>query len=141
MTRQTMRDPLVIERHYAASPEKIFSAWTDVELLTQWFGCDTDMLWDVHEWDPSPGGAIRVSLDFDTGPFEVTGKFVTVEPPTRLVYEWDVDQLVTVTIAPNADGTGSTMRLEHAGLPNAEMTEIVTAGWSSGVVQILEVLT
>jgi len=53
-------------------------------LLSQWFRCGQDKLWTVHEWDVRPGGAIRVSLEFDAGPFEVTGQFLVVDPPHRL---------------------------------------------------------
>lgn len=43
-------EPIVFEREYAASPERVFAAWK------------------IHEWDVRPGGKIRVSLAFDQGP-------------------------------------------------------------------------
>ncbi len=133
------RPPVVVERDYAAPPERVFAAWTDVALLTTWWGCAEDMLWDVHEWDPTPGGAIHVSLDFpETGTYEVRGQFTEVEPPHRLRYDWEAGQVITVTIQP-IDG-GSRMRIEHAGLPSDEMFDIVTGGWSASVEQILVAL-
>ncbi len=41
-------------------------------------------LWEVHDWDAHVGGRLRVSLDFDQGPYQITGTFLAVEPPNRL---------------------------------------------------------
>ena len=133
-----MRDPVVLIREFDAPPERVFEAWTTVDLLTQWFGCATDMLWTVHEWDVRPGGALHVSLDFDDNPYVVKGEFVEIDEPHRLVYAWENDQRVTVTIEPV--GSGSRLTLEHAGLPNDEMCKIVTGGWTAGLTQIKAVL-
>jgi uncharacterized protein YndB with AHSA1/START domain len=114
-------------------PQQVYEAWTDVRLLSQWFGCGPDMLWAVHEWDVRPGGAIRVSLDFDTGPFEVTGQFLVVDPPHRLRYRWLAEQVVDVTIEDSPGG--SQLTLVHSGLSDMEMP-IVTAGWTSGLDQL-----
>jgi uncharacterized protein YndB with AHSA1/START domain len=61
-----MAETVTLHRDYPHPPERLFAAWTDVELVRQWFGCGPGMLWTVHEWDVRPGGAIRVSLTFDT---------------------------------------------------------------------------
>jgi uncharacterized protein YndB with AHSA1/START domain len=133
-----MPEPVVLTRELDAAPAKVFAAWTDVELLTQWFGCATDMLWTVHTWDVRVGGLLHVSLDFDGNPYEVKGRFTEVDRPHRLQYEWEAGQVVTVTI--EAVGDGSRMTVEHAGLPTEEMKEIVTGGWTAGVKQISVVL-
>lgn len=91
-----MPESLFMHRRYEASPERVFEAWTNVELLRQWFGCGPGMLWNVHEWDVRVGGAIRVSLEFDHGPFEVRGEFLVVDAPHHLRYRWSSDQIVDV---------------------------------------------
>ncbi|MGI9596862.1 MAG: SRPBCC family protein [Acidimicrobiales bacterium] len=138
MSEQMTGRTVVISRELEAPPERVFAAWTDVELLTQWFGCATDMLWQVHSWDVKPGGLIHVSLDFDGTPYVVRGRFVDVDEPNRLQYEWEAGQVITVTIEAHSDG--SRMTVEHAGLPNEEMEEIVTGGWSASTIQIKAVL-
>ena len=134
-----MREPVVLTRDYDAPPTKVFAAWTDVDLLTKWFGCATDMLWTVHTWDVRVSGELHVSLDFDGTPYEVRGRFLEVDEPHCLRYEWEAGQIVTVSI--EANGHGSTMTVEHAGLPNEEMDKLITTGWTAGVRQILIVLT
>ena len=134
-----MGEPVVLTRDFDAPPTKVFAAWTDVELLTKWFGCASDSLWTVHTWDVQVGGALHVSLDFDGTSYEVHGRFVEVDEPHRLRYEWEAGQVITVSI--EAVGDGSRMTVEHAGLPAKEMDRIVTDGWTACVTQILVVLT
>jgi uncharacterized protein YndB with AHSA1/START domain len=133
------REPVVLSADYDAPPAKVFAAWTTVETLTTWFGCATDMLWTVHAWEPVVGGPIHVSLDFDGTPYEVRGRFLIVEEPHRLQYEWEAGQVITVTI--EARDGGSRMTVEHAGLPTDEMDEIVTGGWTASLTQILQALS
>jgi uncharacterized protein YndB with AHSA1/START domain len=123
-----------MQRDYSASPDRVFEAWTNVDLLRQWFGCSPGMLWTVHEWDARVGGAIHVSLQFDNGPFEVRGQFLVVEPPRRLRYRWWRDQVVDVTI--DAHGAGSRLRLEHSGLATDAECSFTNAGWTFALEQL-----
>lgn len=131
-------DAVVLVRDFGASPDRLFDAWTDVALLSRWFGCGTDMLWRVHSWEVTPGGAIHVSLDFDGTPYEVRGRFVVVDRPHRLQYEWEAGQVVTVSI--EATEAGSRLHLEHAGLAADDMKQIVTGGWTEAMQQLLAVM-
>jgi len=123
-----MTDRFVIERDYDASPERMFHAWSDMATLAKWFGCGSDMLWNVHEWDVRSGGAIRVSLDFPDSRYVVTGSFVEVDPPNHLRYRWQHDEMVDVRI--EARGTGCRLILEHTWPPTDEDRSMVEAGWS-----------
>lgn len=129
-----MTDRFYIERAYDASPERVFSAWTNVDTLRLWFGCDSQMLWNVHEWDVREGGAIRVSLDFGDRPFVVEGRFLLVDPPHRLKYQWGDDQTVDVRIEPS--GTGTLLKLEHTWPPTDEDRSMIAAGWTSALSEL-----
>lgn len=124
-------ETLTLERDYAATPVELFAAWTDVELLAQWFGCATEMFWTIHAWDARPGGAIHVSLDAGGKPFVVKGAFVVVDPPHHLQYRWGDGELVDVTI--EARGEGSRLRLRHTFAAGARMREILTGGWTASL--------
>src|SRR5437762_10670151 len=128
-----MTETVSMRRDYPAPPEQVFRAWTEIDKLRTWFGCGPGMLWTVHEWDATPGGAIHVSLTFDTGPFEVKGEFLIVDPPHHLRYRWGDDQLVDVRITPH--GTGSHLNLVHSGIPT-EHRGFVNTGWTSAVEQL-----
>ena len=122
------RETLALERDYAAPPERVFDAWTDVATLGHWFGCADDKLWRIHAWEVRPGGRIHVSLDFDGKPFVVKGEFLVVERPRHLKYRWGEDEVVEVTIEPR--GTGSRLRLRHDYPEGKGLRPILTAGWS-----------
>lgn len=133
-----MTETVTIKRSYAASASEVYNAWIEVDLLTKWWGCGPNMLWTVHVWDVRIGGEIHVSMDFDGTPYEVRGRFLQLDEPHVLRYEWEGGQTITVTIDQQGDET--VMTVEHAGL-HGDMPQIVTAGWSASVEQILAVLT
>jgi uncharacterized protein YndB with AHSA1/START domain len=130
-----MTETVTIRREYPVPPERVFRAWTEIELLRQWFGSGPGMLWTVHQWEPTAGGALHVSLTFDSGPFEVKGEFLEVEPPHRLRYRWGDDQFVDVRIS--ARGNGSAVEITHSGIPT-EHRGFVDTGWSTAVEQLAE---
>ncbi|MBV9720103.1 MAG: SRPBCC domain-containing protein [Candidatus Eremiobacteraeota bacterium] len=129
-----MTERFIAQREFAVQPEALFAAWTEVSILSRWFGCGDDTLWTVHEWDVREGGAILVSLDFDGKPFEVHGEFLIVDPPRRLSYRWDADQTVNVTI--ERSGNGSLLTLEHQWPPTNEDRSMLDAGWKNALEQL-----
>jgi uncharacterized protein YndB with AHSA1/START domain len=50
-----MSETVSFEREYAAPPDRVWAAWTELDPLTTWFGCGPGMLWNVHEWDARVG--------------------------------------------------------------------------------------
>jgi uncharacterized protein YndB with AHSA1/START domain len=126
-----MTEKVFMQREYAARPEQVFRAWTDVNVLQRWFGCSSDRHWNVHEWDVRTGGKIRVSLDFGGHPFEVEGEFLTVDPPFHLRYRWNRDETVDVRIEPR--DSGSLLTLEHRWPPTDEDRSMIDAGWTSAL--------
>jgi uncharacterized protein YndB with AHSA1/START domain len=129
-----MTNRFYAERKYEAPSERVFSAWTDVDTLRLWFGCSSEMLWQIHEWEVRVGGQIRVSLNFGDKTFEVEGAFLVVDPPHHLRYRWDDDQIVDVQIEPC--GTGSLLKLEHRWPPTIEDRSMIAAGWTSALDQL-----
>ncbi len=119
---------LELERSYDVEPDRLFSAWTEVSVLTTWWGCAEDMLWTVHAWEAVPGGEIHVSLDFDGSPYVVRGEFLVVDRPRHLRYRFGDTEIVDVRIEP--DGDGSHLRLTHSELPTDEQHGIVQQGWT-----------
>jgi len=131
-------ETLTLQRDYAAPPDRVFEAWTDPDVLALWFGCATEKLWQVHEWDVRAGGKLHVSLDFDGVPFAVHGEFVVVDPPHRLRYRWSNDEMIEVTIEPH--GTGSRLHLAHTFRPGPEGA-VRTEGWTWSLGQLGRVRT
>ena len=116
MDGSTVAAERVIEREVrvAARPETVFAFWTDPERMARWMGRDIRL-------DPRPGGALRIDYN---GSDIVSGRFVEVDPPTRIVLTWGWEApgdptppgASTVEVDFVADGDGTLVRLRHTGL-------------------------
>jgi len=131
-----------LERRIAARAETIFSYLIDPEQFRRWQGVDAEL-------DPRPGGIFRVRGT--THPHHiVSGQYVEVEPPTRLVYTWGYepnDALAkgqrgmppgssTVEMVLVPDGDATIVRIRHSGLPTDDACQFHGLGWETVLEQL-----
>jgi uncharacterized protein YndB with AHSA1/START domain len=77
---------LTITRVFDAPREVVFAAWTDPKQVAQWWG-PTGFTSPVCELDVRPGGAILIHMRAPDGKiYPMTGVFVEVVPPERIVF-------------------------------------------------------
>jgi uncharacterized protein YndB with AHSA1/START domain len=107
-------DTFTHELHIAARPEVVFPFFTDPEKMARWMGIDLKL-------DPVPGGVLRVDVN---GGDVAVGKFVEVDPPSRVVFTWGWEGSpdlppgsTTVEVRLTADDDGTLLSLRHHGLP------------------------
>ncbi len=143
---------LVLERVIAASPEKLFRAWTEPDLLKRWF---TPKPWTVAavELDVRPGGKNLVVMRSPEGQeFPNRGVYLEVVPNRRLVFTdayidaWTpADKpFMTVTISFTAEGEGTRYRARvlHWTVADREAHEQMGfhPGWSQATDQLAELV-
>ena len=76
---------LVLERVLDASPEKVFRAYTDPAILSQWFAPKPWRITDAIV-EPRPGGRFQFTMHGPDGEaFPNTGVFLEVIPNRRLI--------------------------------------------------------
>ncbi|MGE0135444.1 MAG: SRPBCC family protein [Dehalococcoidia bacterium] len=76
---------IVVMRQFRAPATLVFDAWTTPDHLRRWFGRDGWSL-PVCEIDLRPGGAWRyVHVGPDGAELGLSGEYLEVEPPRRLV--------------------------------------------------------
>ncbi len=136
------RPSLSITRHYNASPEKIWRAWTDAKALMEWFKPDDSFSIPLAETDVRVGGRFRVVMVSPEGKeLEVSGVYLEVIPNQKLVYTWvwtetpERESLVTVTLRPA--GGGTELELKHEQFVDTEDRDSHKQGWS-GSLALLE---
>ncbi|WP_327255851.1 SRPBCC family protein [Streptomyces sp. NBC_01244] len=127
VTPATPTDTVIVERHIAARPETVFGFFTDREKWLSWMGADGTFSFE-------PGGAYRTRV---TGENVASGRFLTVDPPKRLVFTWGWEEggmpvptgstTVEITLEPSAEGT--LLRLVQSGLPSPEACAAHAEGW------------
>lgn len=78
---------LEIRRHYPATPERVWRAWTNPQALSRWFGSPGSVT--TAELDVRVGGRWRITSAAPGGEtHEVSGVYQEVVPHRRLVFTW-----------------------------------------------------
>lgn len=128
-----------LERTFAASPEEVFDAWTNPEVLERWWAARPTWSSPGCEVDLRVGGRYVLRMyDDETGQLHaVGGEYREVVRPRRLVYTWCWEgddgphpghvSLVTVEFRPADQGT--IVALEHSGLASEESRTRHGEGW------------
>ncbi len=140
---------LTLTRVIDASPERVFAAWTQPELLKQWF---TPRPWTtpVVEVDVRAGGSSFFLMRGPEGQeFPNRGVYLEVVPNRKLVFTdayvkaWEPSEkpfmTAVVTFEPTADGkTNYTARVMHATVADREQHEKMGfhAGWGAAADQL-----
>jgi uncharacterized protein YndB with AHSA1/START domain len=130
---------LVIERVFKASPERVFRAWTDPQILVKWWGPEGLNTPDFN-MDVRSGGAWRTVMASPKGDKHiVSGVYREITPPTRLVMTWGWEQddgsrghetVVELTFEPAPDGN-TKMTLVQAEFESVEQRDSHNMGWDS----------
>lgn len=128
-----------VERWLPVPPEQVFRAWTDPEEMRGWFAPDPSMSVEA-DVDLRVGGRYRLRM----GTHIVSGTYVAVERPRRLVFSWrwegdeDVgEMLVTVEMEAGTDG-GTALRLRHERLPDEDQRDNHAQGWHACLARLEE---
>ena len=150
MTKTEQKDlTLTVRQRYPASRERVFDAWTNPEILKQWFSPEgvTNPSVDV---DLRVGGAYRVEMltPDDRRPVAV-GTYKEIDPPKRLVFTWawedEADPAHTgetlVEVEFFALGQETEVVVTHGGFPNVEGRDGHEQGWKSCMVCLEAVVT
>ncbi len=132
---------LVVERVFAARRERVFRAWTDAALLARWFAPSGTQPVGV-EAHAAAGGSYRIGMrDADGVTSYVSGKYLQVVPPERLVFTWawesdppEAESLVTIEFF--EQGGATRVRLRHEKLADAQSQARHRRGWESCLDQL-----
>jgi uncharacterized protein YndB with AHSA1/START domain len=116
---------IVVTRHFAASPELVYRAHTEPEIIQKWLLGPEGWTMPVCTSEARPGGKIRYEWINGKGHgFYLTGEYVELQPYGRIVHvermflpNQTPDNHVETTFAPDGSGTLMTMRMT---LPDTE---------------------
>jgi uncharacterized protein YndB with AHSA1/START domain len=121
-------EPIVKEILLDATPEEVFAYLTESGRYVQWMAI-------AAELDPRPGGIFRIDPN-GSGSDVISGRFIEVTPPRRIVFTWGYERAghrlapgsttVEIDLIPRDGGT--LLRLVHRGLEGDVRTGHMS-GW------------
>jgi uncharacterized protein YndB with AHSA1/START domain len=137
---------LRVERRFDASRERVFDAWTNPDVLRDWWSAMPTMSPGEIEVDLREGGRYRMSMRAENGEVHtVVGEYREVRRPERVTYSWtwetneesmsgSAGTLVVVEFA--EDGDGTLVTLTHSGFANPQVLGMHEHGWT-GTLEML----
>lgn len=132
---------LRLTRRFAASPERVFDAWTNPELLRRWWAALQGWETALAEVDLRLGGRYRLSMrdpDADAE-YTVSGEYLEVRRPERLAYTWTWEgdpeimrgsEGTVVAVELREDGGGTELELTHRGFDDERIRDLHLEGWN-----------
>jgi uncharacterized protein YndB with AHSA1/START domain len=135
MARGDTTGPTVqIRRRVSAGAEQIFDLWTKPDLMVRWMSPFPGAVDCRASCDLRPGGAFSLVMASADSSREVSGTYVQIDRPRKLVFTWigpltnNVTTLVTVELNPRGDDE-TDLVLTHERLPTPAIHEGHTRGW------------
>lgn len=137
---------LELNSSFSAPRERIFAMLTEPAELAAWWGPRGFEL-PAAELDLSVNGRYRFTMKPPDGdPFHLSGRFLEIDPPSRLVYtfSWeepapdDRETVVKLTLDAPADGTR--VSLSHGLFTTEERLTLHRNGWTDSFEKLHEIL-
>jgi uncharacterized protein YndB with AHSA1/START domain len=125
---------LVVRRTIRAPRERVFAAWTEARHLIAWWGPNTGVTCPSAEIDLRVGGRYRIANRFPDGRLLwIVGEFEVVEPPSRLVFSWQVGtqpaRAERVRVEFEAHGAATEVLVTHERIADATTRAGHEQGW------------
>jgi uncharacterized protein YndB with AHSA1/START domain/limonene-1,2-epoxide hydrolase len=128
----------------AATPDRVFAALTSADVIDWWV---RPGVFDTRTWDgnATPGGHWRTSGVGPRGPYELTGEYLQVDPPRRLVHTWEDPEAPGATSKVSYDlstidsGTRITLRQEGE-FASPVVCANIAIGWETSFGQLAQML-
>ncbi|MCZ6859298.1 MAG: SRPBCC domain-containing protein [Alphaproteobacteria bacterium] len=135
-------DQIVVEGYFAASPAKVFEAWTDPNIVLKWFGRASNSLHSATI-DLRPGGAwqfLKSKDDDKSIGFE--GQYQDIQPGEKLVFSWahvithangerEATPYSRVEVIFTPKGKGTHVRLVHSAIRSQDARRGIGGGWEA----------
>lgn len=124
-----------ISKTINAPIEKVFDAWLDPLMLTQFILPAPGMAQPQVENDAREGGRFSIIMQVGDERIPHTGTYLTLERPHRLAFSWEspfsTDDSVVTLLFDAIDGNTTRLDLSHIKFINEEARANHEGGWNN----------
>ena len=150
MANKSMSDLILrMTRTFDSAPDRVFAAWTDAGQFGQWFG-PAGVKTVACEIDARVDGAWRLMGEHNNARMAVSGRYLELEPPRRLVYTfaWHEKgdfalprgQESVVTVLFNPVGKRTEMIFTQAVFKDQQALDAHNRGWTDSLDKLGDLL-
>jgi uncharacterized protein YndB with AHSA1/START domain len=133
-----------ISKTINAPIEKVFDAWLDPLLLTQFILPAPGMMQPLVENDARDGGRFSIIMQVGDERIPHTGTYLVLERPHRLAFSWEspfsTDDSVVTLIFDAIDSNTTRLDLNHVKFINEEARANHEGGWNNILDQLAQVI-
>jgi len=128
----TKESTLTVTRTINADKKTIFKALTDEKIMEKWFFAGPNGWSASVKSTAEVGEEYQIDMHGENDTYSHTGVYKEIIPNEKIVFTWNSqavqDTVVTITLVEKGDTTEVT--LIHEFMPNKEMIENHTKGWT-----------
>lgn len=146
---RNMIQPIVVEKLYKHSIDKVFNAFSQKKAFEQWVAPSDEIKTKILLYDFNVGGKYRIEFSMpDVGTVFLGGEYVHIEYLKQICFSWiwekpdvhaDINSLVTVNFIKHKDYTK--LKITHENLSTIEATERHLQGWDGTLLRLNKFLT
>lgn len=138
----TAHATIVMERTYAASPTRVYNAWSDIEARKRWSAPADNIRIEYEAADFREGGR-DVSRCIEPGneDYVAVVNYIDLRRDQRIVFAEDVSHgakrvsaaLITVELSANGAGSRLSLTMQIASFDGANMEQGYQFGWNAAL--------
>lgn len=144
-------EPIIVEGYFAASPQRVFEAWTNPKIVMKWFGLEPNSLHSATI-DLRPGGAWRfLKSKDDSKSIGFEGLYQDIEPGKKLVFSWshvvehsdgtrEASPFSQVEVIFTPSGSGTYLRVVHSAVRSQDARRGIGGGWEAAFASLVNEL-
>ena len=125
---------LELKRVIPAKREDVFKAWTDPDLMKQWWRRLDVKYAEIIKLDLRIGGKYEIHMRTKTELHIIQGKYLEIVKPEKLVFTWLTESTYNkdtkVTVLLKDLGAETELRLTHEAFPDTKSRDGHSQGWS-----------
>lgn len=145
----TLPTTLVMKHTFNAPIQRVFDAWSDPEIMREFYAPEEGMRVTDVQVDFRVGGTYRVAILLPDGETFVSyGTYREIDRPTRIVcsQQWEEDdpsleKETQMTLEFAARGAKTELTLKHENFRDAQQRDNHADGWSKCLAKLEQVLS